>query len=198
MKKLSYLLFLPSLIFMILFTSCNKKNEGKEKMQISSRKISFTTLGINFTKDLNEKLYKEVMDGKIKAYRYDSITPSCMFTPKEISSLSTMEESIQYQPDSTRPDFLLDTVLKQVFKPADIVGYSIAEKWRLDPKENEIEGEIFAFAINWQPKIAGIEIPESALFWVDYQDVVKLLSKGQAEELKKTIYNTFIVKLSGF
>jgi hypothetical protein len=198
MKKFSYLLFLPVLIILILFSSCHKKKDGKEEMQLSSRKISFTTLGVTFAKELNEKLYKAVMEGKIKAFRYDSITHGCMFKPEEISSLSTLEESIQYQPDSTRPDFLLDTVLKQTFKPDDIVGYSIAEKWSLDPKENELEGEIYAFAINWQPKIAGIEIPESALFWVDYNDVVKLLSKGQAEELKKTIYNTFIVKLSGF
>jgi hypothetical protein len=198
MKKFSYLLFLPVLFILILFSSCHKKKDGKEGMQLSSRKISFTTLGVNFARELNEKLYKAVLEGKIKAYRYDSITPTCLFKAEEITSLSTMEESIQYAPDSSRPDFLIDTVLKQVFKADDIVGYSIAEKWSMDPKENEIEGEIFAFAINWQPEIAGIEIPESALFWVDYKDVVKLLSKGQSEELKKTIYNTFIVKLSNF
>ena len=196
MKKISYLLLLQPVIFMILCSSCHKRNDGKENEQISSRKISFTTLGSNFTNQLNEKLYKEVMDGKIKAYRYDSISPTCMFTAKEISSLSTFEESIEYRPDSTRPDLKLDTVLKEVFKPADIVGYSIAEKWKLDQKENEIEGEILAFAINWQPKIAGFQIPECPLFWVDYKDVVKLLGKDESEELKKAIYNSLITKLS--
>jgi hypothetical protein len=196
MKKISYLLVLSAIIAVVLFSACNKKKKDNESRQLSSRKISFTKFGINFTKDLNEKLVKDVMEGKIKAYRYDSLTTTCMFTSDEIKRLSTLEESIRYQPDSSRPDILLDTVLKQVFKASDIVGYSIAEKWNLDPNENEVEGEVYAFAINWQPKIAGIEIPESALFWVDYNDVLKLISKPEAEELKKTIYNTLINKLS--
>ena len=186
------------MIMVILFSSCNREDESKEKKQLSARKMSITTLGVNFTKELNEKLYNAVMDGKIKAYRYDSITPTCMFKPEEISSLSTIEESIQYAPDSANPDYLVDTVLKQVFKAENIVGYSIAEKWSIDPEENEIDGEIFSFAVNWQPNIAGIEIPESALFWVDYNEVVKLLSKEQAEELKKVIFNTFFEKVSAF
>jgi len=198
MKNLSCLLFAPVMIMVILFSSCNREDESKEKKQLSARKMSITTLGVNFTKELNEKLYKAVMDGKIKAYRYDSITPTCMFKPEEISSLSTIEESIQYAPDSANPDYLVDTVLKQVFKAENIVGYSIAEKWSIDPEENEIDGEIFSFAVNWQPNIAGIEIPESALFWVDYNEVLKLLSKEQAEELKKVIFNTFFEKVSAF
>lgn len=198
MKKSSAQLFLSLFCFIILFSSCNKKNEGKDKMQLSGRKISMTALGTNFCKELNEKLYSAVMEGKIKAYRYDSLTSTSLYKADEIANLSTMEESIQFAPDSTKPDFLIDTIIKQVFKPADIVGYSVAEKWNFDPKENEIDGEIFAFAINWQPKIAGLQIPESALFWVNYKDVETLLSKSQAEELKSTIYNTLLTKLSDF
>jgi hypothetical protein len=198
MKKINYFLFLPLMFVLILVISCDREDESKEIEQLTTRKISSSLLGLNVAKELNEKLYNAVMEGKIKAYRYDSITATCMFTTEEIKSLSTLEESIQYAPDSSRPDFLIDTVLKQSFTANEIIGYSIAEKWSIEPDENEIEGDIFAFAVNWQPKIAGIQIPESALFWVDYNDVVKLLSKEQAMELKKTIFNSLVLKISEF
>jgi hypothetical protein len=176
--------------------SCNNKDDKGKDAKISSRIIKFSTLGTNFTKELNEKLFKAVMEGKIKAYRYDSLTPGCMFQKDEIAKISTIEESVQYAPDSTHPDFLVDTVIKQVFDPSGITGYSVAEKWSLETEENSMEADIFAFALNWQPTIAGIALRESPLFWVDYKEVQKLLSKGQVEELNKTIYNSLIEKLS--
>jgi len=197
MKKISFYLLLPVMSILILCSSCHKKKAGDDYGKISDHFINFTSLGTNFTNELNEKLFKAVMDGKIKAYRYDSLTPTCMFKDKEIASISTLEESVQYAPDSTHPDFLLDTVLKKVFKTSDIAGYSIAEKWSMEPKENSIEGEIFAFSINWKPSIAGVALQrEYPLFWVDYKDVQKLLNKGQVENLDKTIYTNIVEKLS--
>jgi hypothetical protein len=196
MKKSSFYLLLALSFTLVFSSSCQRKKAEEKNLKLSDRIIKFTSLGTTFTKELNEKLYKAVIDGQIKAYRFDSLTPTCMFKANEVAKISTMEESVQYAPDSTHPDFLVDTVIKQVFKTSDIAGYSVGEKWSIEPKENSIEGEIFAFALNWKPTIAGIALRESPLFWVDYKDVQKLLSKGQQEELENTIYNTLIEKLS--
>lgn len=198
MKKFSFYLLLPVMFVVLLCSSCHKKNEGNENAKFTARKIGFSTLGTNFTKELNEKVYNAVFEGKIKAYRYDSLTPTCLFKADEIAHLSTIEESIQFAPDSSHPDILIDTIIKQAFKPSDIAGYCVAEKWSMEQKEHSMEAEIFAFAINWKPTIAGFAIPECPLFWVDYKDVQKLLSKGQIEELDKSIYSTLLEKLSDY
>jgi hypothetical protein len=183
----------------VLF-SCNltKKDTSKEKLKLTATKLNLTKLGEQFTNNLNEKVFNAVMEGKIKAYRFDSLTQTCLFSAEEIKKISTMEEPIQYSPDPNDPDRLVDSVLKTPFKTQDIAGHSVAEKWVRNYDENSQTAEIYAFAINWQPSFGGVQIPESPLFWISFTDLAKLLTKDEIKILNSIIFDTVEGKIAEF
>jgi hypothetical protein len=180
--------------------SCGKKMVTREdgKLTLSGARINLSKLGERSLNDMNAKIYGAVIQGKIKAYRFDSITATCLYKTEELKQISTLEQAVQFAPDPTNPDYLIDSIIKTEFKLQDIVGYSVAVKWTSDYSKGTSNLELYSFAINWKPVFGGIEIPEGPLFWVSYKDVEGLIKASDREEMNRIIFDSLGVKMGDF
>jgi len=136
--------------------------------------------------EYNKMIYKAAIDGKITAYRHDSLTS--IYIIEEIKKLGTEEEVIEFYPDPENyPDYYIDSVIINPFNPNHIKGNSIGEVWFLNSLLNKITVWNFAFAINYQPSIGGVEFSEQPLFWIKLDDLKKVFNDEQVSRIKDAI-----------
>jgi gliding motility associated protien GldN len=110
----------------------------------------------------------------IPAYRNDSLTS--VLNPEEIITKGGSEESIQ-MPDPNDPtgETLIDTVIRNPFRPSEIRRYLILEDWIFDKQTSQFFIRIIAIAPLFDLTVAGQNLGENELFWVKWSDLRNVL-----------------------
>jgi hypothetical protein len=184
-------------ILLILLLSCNYfKREDPKEVNITPRKVELIKLlGEMLINDMNQKIYTLSLEGKIKAYKNDSLLDKDQISLSKLKDIGSYQEAIQYAPNPKDPDLLTDTVITNPFRITDICGNSIAEKWTFNQDKLVHRGMIWAFAINYKYRMQGnsaIDLPELPLFWIKYTDLKIIITKEQYKQLNKALHQTLL------
>jgi len=123
-------------------------------------------------------IYESVTQGygsaPLTAYKNDSLI--AFYTAEEILKLGGEEEAIQYYPDPENyPDYYIDSVVINPFRPEKIVKYKIMEDYIFDKQRSLFFWRIIAIAPMFQPKAGGIQLAEQEMFWVKWEDFKPIL-----------------------
>jgi hypothetical protein len=198
MKKITFFCLMMLAALTLATVSCNKEKsaKGSETYTLTAHKVNLEEMGTKTLNELNTLLLNAVWEGKIKPYRFDSLTANCEYKIDELKRITTLEESVTLTPNQNEPEYTLDTILKKAFKVEDIVGYSVSEKWTFNLENASQTGQIYAFAINWTPKFGPMQVPESPVFWVSFKDLEKILNKEIVDEISKLLHKSFLEKLT--
>jgi len=116
-------------------------------------------------------IHDNVMNGKLKPYRNDSLTS--IYTPEEILKRGTREFTTTIQdpmyPDD--PSATKDTTIVIAFDPSTIKKYRIMEDWIFDHNYSDFRAKIIAIAPLFKPIFAGQELGEQPIYWVKMDDL---------------------------
>jgi len=123
-------------------------------------------------------IYESVTQGygsaPITAYKNDSLI--AFYTAEEILKLGGEEEAIQFYPDPENyPDYYIDSVVINPFRPEKIIKYKIMEDYIFDKQRSLFFWRIIAIAPMYQPKAGGMQLAEQEMFWVKWEDFKKIL-----------------------
>ena len=113
----------------------------------------------------------------IPGFQNDSLTS--VYTPEEILKRGGYEETTQVPIDKTDPNSeLIDTVIRNEFRPEEIRRYRLMEDWIFDKQTSQFFIRIIAIAPLFVMKISGVsedKIKEQPLFWVKWSDLRQIL-----------------------
>lgn len=145
---------------------------------------------------LGKLLYKAVTEGingqRIPAYVNDSLYTQ--YTIEEVLKLGGTETVIPiYDEYGT---FLYDSIIKESYRPTDIVKYEIVEDWIFDKQSGQYFPRIIGIAPYYKPVAQGVDLGEQALFWVNYRDLRKIIVNHQLfnrhnDAMRLTYYDFF-------
>jgi gliding motility associated protien GldN len=108
------------------------------------------------------------------AYRNDSLTS--VITPEEILSKGGSEESVQMaDPNDPNGEALIDTVIRNPFRPSEIRRFLLMEDWIFDKQTSQFFIRIIAIAPLFDLVISGQNLGENELFWVKWTDLRPVL-----------------------
>jgi hypothetical protein len=198
MKKLALLVIIG---FSLVLLSCKEKDGNQEKGDhslYSRRIVNLNDLGKYFITSLDQKVFQAIMDGKIKAYEVDTLSPHSLIAPTAIKEKIDHKENTTIAPRLDTPDYTVDTVIVTPFKVTEIKGHCISEKWFVNTKGSKFGGELHAFGLTWKPVFANIELPEQPICWVSFNDLGKILSSDEMKTLKKALYDQMTKRLSDY
>ena len=110
----------------------------------------------------------------VVAYRNDSLTS--VITPEEILSKGGSEESVQMaDPNDPNGETLIDTVIRNQFRPSEIRRFLLMEDWIFDKQTSQFFIRIIAIAPLFDLVISGQNLGENELFWVKWTDIRPVL-----------------------
>ena len=110
----------------------------------------------------------------ITAYQSDSLTS--VITAEEILNKGGSEESVQMaDPNDPNSEILIDTVIRNVFRPAEIKRFLLMEDWIFDKQTSQFFIRIIAIAPLYDLVVSGQNFGESELFWVKWTDLRTVL-----------------------
>jgi len=127
-------------------------------------------------------LYRIIYDAAIKgyggapipAYQNDSLTS--VITAEDIIKKGGSETTTQVNIDRNDPNSeLVDTVIRNEFRPSDIKRYLLMEDWIFDKQTSQFFIRIIAIAPMFEMQAAGLTLPEMPLFWVKWSDLRPVL-----------------------
>lgn len=198
MKKNSFFIFA---IFLLPVLSCTEKkaaDDAAANVFFTRRIVNTQALGTELTNKINQKVFEAVLNGKIKAYKMDSLTTWSVFSIPDLKDRMNKKETLTITPDPTYPEYTIDSTIITEFKTENITGHSISEKWSMDLSKTIINAELHAFGLNWKPVFANIELGEQALFWIPFNDLEKFLSKEEMKSLNKLLHKERFKKISDY
>lgn len=154
--------------------------------------------------------WNSAMNGVVTAYRNDSLTS--IKTPEDIDKEISIESTVMV-PNPDNPDDPYDLVPQTVsekYEPSKITKYRIMEDWIFDYNYSDFRARIIAIAPLWRPITeSGIELGETALFWLKMDDLRPLLANEEVFNTKNDAarisfdhwfqmrqFNSYIVKES--
>src|SRR5690606_11207309 len=115
-------------------------------------------------------IYSSVLNGTLVPFKDDTLKTS--YTPEEVVDLGVIKEDQQI-PNPDNPDDpydFIDTTIVTPFDPWKIVKWRVMEDWIFDRKSSRMIVRIIAIAPLYKPVVAGLELPETPLFWVRWDD----------------------------
>lgn len=188
-----------SLLIMLLISCSGGKNNTAEKFYLTHRKLTnIDKLGPAFMQKLSEDLYKAVIDGKITAYKSDSLNETNKYTKEKVAEIGKIEEVIQYYPDPSYPDYYIDSLVVIPFSLKDIKGFEISEKWTKDKGSKFYRAEINAIALRYIPVFGGVQLREQAMFWVKFDDLEKIVGRDDLKAMTDLIFESLTDKVSEY
>jgi hypothetical protein len=120
---------------------------------------------------------------KIIAYTDDLLTT--IATPEDILKKGGKEEAIQVPVNPKDPDSeLIDTVIKNEFRPDDIVGSRLVQSVTKSADMMKYSADMIAFSLTYDLFVSGMMLGEQDLFYVKFEDLKTILDE-------KT-YNDFV------
>jgi gliding motility associated protien GldN len=158
----------------------------------------------------NELVYKAVMkgiDGKqLTPYQSDSLKNP--YTREKVIDRISTEETVEKRPyPIERPNYTVDTTIRNTLAPSEIKKFRIMEEWIFDKETSQYTPRIIAVAPLFKPKRGGAELEEQTIFWVEWNELRKILvnetmfnRKNDAARLtyydffEQRLYSSYIVK----
>ncbi|MDI1234950.1 MAG: hypothetical protein PSX81_11750 [bacterium] len=127
---------------------------------------------------IQTKLYQLVLDGKVKAYKNDSlITP---YRLEDIKKRGSIEKIITYKGK--------DSVIYEAMKPSDMKEFWFCKQISTSPF-NEVESnKLVAIVLTFQPTFGGFKARTNPLCWLLVSDLKTVLSKEDYEWLLLVFY----------
>lgn len=122
----------------------------------------------------HEIIYLAAINGDITVYENDSLTSA--YEPQEVFDRGGYEELIHFQPDPINdPYYVIDSVIVNELRPADIVRFRIMEEWVFDKQRSMFFPRIVAIAPLFNMMAEGEVLGEAVLFWAKWSDLRELL-----------------------
>lgn len=110
----------------------------------------------------------------VTAYQSDSLTS--VITAEEILAKGGDEESLQMaDPNDVTGETMIDTVIRNVFRPSEIKRFLLMEDWIFDKQTSQFFIRIIAIAPLYDLVVSGQNFGESELFWVKWTDLRTVL-----------------------
>jgi hypothetical protein len=126
----------------------------------------------------NELVYKAVMkgiDGKqLTPYQSDSLKNP--YTREKVIDRISTEETVEKRPyPIERPNYTVDTTIRNTLAPSEIKKFRIMEEWIFDKETSQYTPRIIAVAPLFKPKRGGAELEEQTIFWVEWNELREIL-----------------------
>lgn len=141
---------------------------------IDENLFAFSKLQIQ---QLGKKLYLYGLEGKMKAYRNDSLKTE--YSNEEIEDRVSIKENYQIQ-NPLNPDDIydvIDTVVTTLLDVDSIKNIRIYFDWETDGFESE--AKFSAIAPMYNPVAAGLKLPLTSIFLLKAGDYIRTLSKHE-------------------
>ncbi len=142
----------------------------------------------------------EGIDGKqLTPYRNDSLT-SYYSTEAVMDRVST-EEVVEQRPyPIERPNYTVDTTIRNSLGCEEINKFRIMEDWIFDKETSQYMPRIIAIAPLFKPKRGGAELDEQTIFWVKWSELRHILVNEpmfnrQNDAARLTYYDFFEQRL---
>ena len=130
-------------------------------------------------------IWNAAMKGEVTAFMNDSLTT--IITPEQISEKISTETTVMI-PNPDNPDDpydLVQTTVVETYEPSKIEKYRIMEDWIFDYNYSDFRARIIAIAPLWkQPTESGIELGESAIYWIKMDDLRDKLAQEEVFNTK--------------
>lgn len=155
-------------------------------------------------------VYNAVMDGidgkQLTPYRSDSLTS--YFTREKVIDRISTEEVVEKRPyPIERPNYTVDTTIRNTLDCSEINKFRIMEDWIFDKETSQYFPRIIAVAPLFKPKRGGAELEEQIIFWVDWSELRQVLVNEQMfnrqndaarlsyyDFFEQRLYSSYIVK----
>jgi gliding motility associated protien GldN len=125
-------------------------------------------------------IWNAAMNGEVTAYLNDSLTT--IITPEDITEKISTTSSVQVpNPDNPNDPYdLISIDVLETYEPRKIIKYRIMEDWIFDYNYSDFRARIIAIAPLWrQPTESGIELGESAVYWIKMDELRDKLSQEE-------------------
>lgn len=136
-------------------------------------------LSLNWPKNsLKNVLFSAILRGELTAYENDSfattISPSVLAEKGEYCHIIEV-----ICPEFNDPSILCDSTVCEPLDYDKLVKWKVIEQWYFDKEQGRMIPRIIGMALLYRPIVAGLELPETPLFWVKYDDARPALAKNK-------------------
>jgi gliding motility associated protien GldN len=134
-------------------------------------------LALNWPQNnLRTLVYQAVLTGQVPAYKNNEF--------KDIYADTTLMRLGEYChyiniPCADNPDDVCDSFVCEPVELERMVKWKIVEEWIFDKEQSRMIPRIVGLALMYRPIAAGIELPETPLFWVKYDDLRPQLAQNR-------------------
>lgn len=148
---------------------------------------------------LNCIIYNAAVNGEITPYRSDSLIS--YYSKEKLLERGSTEEVTKYAPQPVeRPNYLVDTTIRNQFQCESIQKFQIKEDWIFDKQSSQFYPRIIAIAPIFKPEIEGQELSEQPLFWADWEELREVLVNERMfnrhnDAMQMTYYDFFEQRL---
>lgn len=136
-------------------------------------------LALNWPKNsLKNVLFKAIFNSELTAYQNDSfatVIPDTVLAKKGEYCYLTMAPC----PDATDPTDVCEVQVCDPLEHDKLVKWKVLEQWYFDKEQGRMIPRIIGLALLYRPIVAGLELPETPLFWVKYDEARAVLAKNK-------------------
>jgi len=181
-------------------SACHKKNTASSEGDVlfTRLKVDLSSMGNDFLLDLNEKIFNDACNGKLKVYKFDSLSPNSLYKEEDVPKIGGYSEALEIPVDPADPDYTIDTVIFTAFNIKDVKGYEFSQSWIHEKNSDNYVSRLNAVALRYVPYIAGIYLNEQALFWISFEDFKQYLSKPQLEQIMNLVLEKNVTTLTEY
>lgn len=133
-------------------------------------------LALNWPKNpLRNVLCQAVLTGQVPAYRnneFSEVIPDTAIAG--IGEYCHLEQYVCGDDEFT----LCDTMICDPLDLEKLYKWKIVEQWYFDSKQSRMVPRIIGLALMYRPIVAGLELPETTVFWVKYEDLRPTLAQN--------------------
>lgn len=127
---------------------------------------------------LRELVYKAVLTGQVPAYKNNEFTET--YADTTIPSLGRYCHIVYTLcPDAVDPEDLCEQTICEEPDLEKMTKWRIVEEWIFDSEQSRMIPRIVGMALMYKPIAAGVELPETPLFWVKYDDLRPQLAQNK-------------------
>lgn len=121
-------------------------------------------------------IIKDVLEGRATAYTGSDFNET--YSAEVVTKLGVSCNIVEY-PCPGSEDEICDTL---VCDPPDydkMVKWKVLEQWYFDKEQGRMIPRIIGMAVMYRQVVAGLELPETPLFWIKYEDVRETLAQNK-------------------
>jgi gliding motility associated protien GldN len=136
-------------------------------------------LALNWPKNsLKNILFKAILNGEITAYENDSFTTTIADTSLAKKGEYCYLQTVVCEGSDDASD-LCEVLVCDPLDYDKLVKWKVIEQWYFDKEQSRMIPRIIGLALMYRPIVAGLELPETPLFWVKYDDARPALAQNK-------------------